>query len=92
MAQDVVDPALLPLLVDPETHAPLSVLDATGLEALRARVADGTARRADGQAVPEFDAALVPTGGGRFVYLVVDGLPNLLIDDRLEVDAPIAGA
>lgn len=80
-----VTPELLDLLADPETHEPLSLADEAELTRLRAAVQDGSARRRSGQPVnTEFDGALLRQGR-RVAYLIVSGIPNLLIDERLEL-------
>ena len=84
----VVHPDLLDVLADPETKAPVTLCGADALAELRRRVAAGTARRSDGSAVPAFDAAFLAQDG-RVAYLVVDGLPRFLVEDRLELDPPL---
>lgn len=78
-------PELLELLADPETHEPLSLADEAELARLRSAVKDGRAKRRGGQpASAEFDGALL-SQGRRVVYLIAGGIPNLLIDERLEL-------
>ncbi|HJK98569.1 MAG TPA: hypothetical protein RMF84_15200 [Polyangiaceae bacterium LLY-WYZ-14_1] len=84
----VVHPALLDILADPETKGPVALCDDAALDALRRRVADGSARRGDGEPVPAFEAAFLAQEG-RVAYLVVDGLPRFLLEERLELDPPL---
>jgi len=81
--------ALLPLLGDPETHAPLSLATPSELSALREALRTGKAKRHDGKAAPEdFEAALL-TAQRNVAYLIQGGIPNLLIDERLELSQPL---
>jgi uncharacterized protein YbaR (Trm112 family) len=79
-------PELLALLADPETHEPLVLADESELSRLRTAVQDGRARRRGGQATANlaFDGALL-SQGRRVAYLISGGIPNLLIDERLEL-------
>ncbi|MET0285780.1 MAG: hypothetical protein ABW352_14970 [Polyangiales bacterium] len=78
-------PELLELLADPETHEPLALADAGQLTRLRAAIQDGSAKRRGGQpAAADFDGALL-SQGQRVAYLIAGGIPNLLIDERLEL-------
>jgi len=83
-----VDPALLDVLADPESKGPVTLCDGPTLDELRKRVDEGTASRRDGEPVPEFEAAFLAQGG-RVAYLVVDGLPRFLVEERLELDPPL---
>lgn len=84
----MLSPELLELLADPETHEPLLLADARELSALREAVASGRAKRRTDQPVSEFEAALL-SHQKRVAYLVRDGIPNLLIDERLELAEPL---
>lgn len=75
--------------MDPLTHEPVQPATPEQLAALSRAVARGMARRRGGGTPPEpFDGALV-TAGGRAAYPIVDGLPHLLVDDRIELDEPL---
>lgn len=77
------------ILVDPETHEKLSRATAAQLDALRAALAAGEARRRDGAAPPtSVDGAWI-TPDGKHAYVDVDGFPSLLAEERLELDAAI---
>jgi uncharacterized protein YbaR (Trm112 family) len=83
---------LLALLADPETHEPLSLASEAELALLRQAIEQGLARRRDGKpAGLGFEAALL-TRGRRVAYLVEDGIPNLLIDERIELSTALAAA
>jgi uncharacterized protein YbaR (Trm112 family) len=78
-------PELLQLLADPETHEPLALADEGQLTRLRAAIQAGSAKRRGGQpASGDFEGALL-SQGQRVAYLIAGGIPNLLIDERLEL-------
>lgn len=84
-----LSPDLLAVLADPETHQPVTLANEGELERLQEAIRAGRARRKDGGAIPEhFDGAFL-SQGGKVAYLVVDGIPNFLIEERLEI-APVA--
>ncbi|MBX3245971.1 MAG: hypothetical protein KF901_02175 [Myxococcales bacterium] len=75
--------------VDPETHEPLHLADADTLERVRVAASSGRARRADGGALPaRFDGAYL-TRSGRRAYLVIEGIPHFLVDERLDLEPPV---
>jgi len=76
---------LLDLLACPETHQPLVLASDAELSALKSAVQQGKAKRHDGKgAASSFDGALLAQNK-RVVYLIEGGIPNLLIDERLEL-------
>jgi uncharacterized protein YbaR (Trm112 family) len=78
---------LLALLADPETHEGLTLASEGELAQLREAVAQGQARRRDGKPVSaSFEGALLGQGG-KVAYLIDAGIPNLLIEERLELAA-----
>lgn len=78
-------PDLIALLADPETHEGLTLATDSQLSSLRAAVADGKARRRDGKPPSaSFEGALL-SQGGRVAYLIDGDIPNLLVDERLEL-------
>jgi len=80
-----LSPSLLALLADPETHEPLSLASDEELAALKALVREGRATRRSGQPVsPELEGALL-SQGRRVAYVIEGGIPNLLVDERLEL-------
>ena len=85
-------PDLLALLADPETHEGLTLASELELSALREAIRAGQARRRDGEAPSEsFDGALL-SQGRRVAYLIDGGIPNLLIDERLELSSALAAS
>ena len=83
---------LLALLADPETHEGLALASEAEVAQLKAAVAEGAARRRDGKpAGTSFEGALL-SQGRRVAYLIDAGIPNLLIDERLELKSALAGS
>ena len=83
-------PDLLALLADPETHEGLTLASDGELAALREAIRVGQARRRDGEPPSQsFDGALL-SQGRRVAYLIDAGIPNLLIDERLELSSALA--
>ncbi len=86
----LIAPELLDLLADPETHEALVLATSDELAALKQAVSQGRAKRRNGSALSaELDGALL-CQGRRVAYLIEAGIPNLLIDERLELDAPLS--
>ena len=76
---------LLALLADPETHEASIPASEAELAKLREAIQSGAARRRDGKpAKTSFDGALL-SQGRKVAYLVEEGVPNLLVDERLEL-------
>ena len=85
-----LNPELLAVLADPETREPVSLANEAQLARLREALASGEARRHDGAAPPtEVQAALI-SQQGKVAYLVQDGIPNLLVDERLELSVSLS--
>lgn len=88
---------LLDILVDPEKRGPVRLATEAELGRLREAVTAGRARRHDGKDPSDsFEAAFLCQDGA-VAYVVEDGIPVFLIDERLdlapplELDGPIAG-
>jgi len=73
-----------PPFVCPETHAPVRRATDEELVALREALGSGKAKRRDGGEVPEFEGAWMREDGD-VAYLVIEGIPNFLVDERLEI-------
>jgi uncharacterized protein YbaR (Trm112 family) len=76
------------LLVDPETREPVARATQDQLEALAWALREGRARRRSGALPAKVDGAYL-SHGNRWVYPDVDGIRSLLIDERIELDAPL---
>lgn len=69
----------------PETHQPLRELDVAQVSALNESVRSGELRNHAGGIVQQIiDAGLIREDG-QIVYPIRDGVPNLLIDDRISI-------
>ncbi len=80
---------LLSLLADPETHEAFALATEAELSALKQALKDGRARRRNGAALgPDLEGALL-SQGRRVAYLIEAGIPNLLIDERVELSSPL---
>ncbi|MCZ6572953.1 MAG: Trm112 family protein [Planctomycetota bacterium] len=80
-----LDPKLLEILACPENHTPVALADAALLQQLNERVKAGALRNRKGDAVGKpIEAALV-RDDGKCVYLIEDGIPNMLIDERIDL-------
>jgi len=88
MTPDVPD-ELLSLLADPETHEAVTRASEAQLAAIREALANDKARRHDGQPAPEKIEGAFLAQGGRVAYLIVDGIPDFLIDDRIDLEDPV---
>ncbi len=76
---------LLELLACPETHQPLTLASDAELLALKRSIEVGKARRRDGASLATGVEAALLTQDKRVAYLIEAGIPNLLIDERLEL-------
>ncbi len=82
-------PELLEILVDPETKGPVRLATEAELAQLREALGSGRAKRKDGkEASSTFEAAFIAQDG-RVAYVVEDGIPVFLIDERLEISPPL---
>ena len=80
-----IDPELLAVLVCPETHQPVKPADEDQLGELNSRAAAGTLKNRSGNAVSgPIEAALVREDG-KCAYLVEGDIPNMLIDERVDL-------
>jgi uncharacterized protein YbaR (Trm112 family) len=80
-----IDQELLEILVCPETHQPISLADEALLSTLNGQVKAKTLKNRQGQMVEtELTEALVREDG-KCVYLIDDGIPNMLIDERVDL-------
>lgn len=84
-----LSPALLELLADPETHEPLSLASERDLATLREVLRSGKAQRRSGQSVGAEPEGALLTPSRRVAYLIESGIPNLLIDERVELAEPL---
>lgn len=79
----MIDQELLAILVCPETHQPLQVAPAALVERFNTDIAAGRLRNRAGKPVTErLDGGLV-RADGRFVYVVRQDIPVMLIDEAV---------
>jgi uncharacterized protein YbaR (Trm112 family) len=79
----MIDPELLSILCCPEDHQPLKVAEPGLVETLNQQIAAGRLRTRNGQVVKErIDGGLV-RADGKYLYLVRQDIPILLIDEAI---------
>ncbi|HEY8427739.1 MAG TPA: hypothetical protein VIL20_05165 [Sandaracinaceae bacterium] len=83
---------LVELLADPETHEPVRRATPEELEAVARALREKRARVHGGGEPPARIEGAYVGGGGRFLYPDVDGMPSLLVEERIELDEPLGGA
>jgi uncharacterized protein YbaR (Trm112 family) len=80
-----IDAELLSILVCPENHQPVRMADAALLGRLNERIRAGVLRNRQGDLLTKpIEEALVREDG-KCVYVIEDGIPNMLIDERIEL-------
>ena len=80
-----LDPEILAVLVCPESHDPVKMAEQSLLDKINARIASGDLKNHGGQPITSpLEAGLVREDG-KCLYRVDDGIPNLLVDERIEL-------
>ena len=82
-----VDPELLEILVCPETRQPVTPADAALLTRLNAEIAAGSLRNRGGDSVREPLKEGLLREDGRILYPVDDGIPVMLVEESIEIEA-----
>ncbi|MHC4938126.1 MAG: Trm112 family protein [Planctomycetota bacterium] len=80
-----IDQELLDILVCPETHQPVQLADAAMLDSLNSRIKAGELKNHQGEPVQKPVEEALVREDGKCVYLVDDGIPNMLIDERVDL-------
>lgn len=81
----MIDPGLLKILCCPETHQPLTVVDATVLAQLNERVTAGVLKNRGGKVVEEkLDGALIRADRA-VAYPVRNRIPIMLLEEAIPV-------
>ena len=80
-----IDDELLEILVCPENHQPVRRADAELLASLNERVRAGAVKNRQGDAVEREIAEGLVREDGKCLYVVDDGIPNMLIDERIDL-------
>ena len=80
-----VNADLVEILVCPESRQPVHLASAEELEAVNARIRDGSLRNRGGDALSRpLEEALIREDG-RVLYPVDDGIPVMLIEESIEL-------
>jgi uncharacterized protein YbaR (Trm112 family) len=80
-----IDPELLEILVCPETHESVEIADEELLRSINERVRAGVQKNRSGELVKSPVAEALIRKDGKCVYLVEDGIPNMLIEERIDL-------
>ena len=84
---DVISPDLLAALVCPETRQALALASSDLLRSLQSRHSQGELTNREGNRVSgSIDGALI-RADGEVVYLILDGIPDLLVEESILVQA-----
>jgi uncharacterized protein YbaR (Trm112 family) len=83
---------LLRILVCPDTKQPLTLAPQATIDALNARVRQGTLRDTGGEEVTRPIEAGLLRKDGRVLYPIIDEIPRMLIDRGIPMEPPQAGA
>lgn len=80
-----IDAELLSILVCPENHQPVRMAEAALLQRLNERVRAGLLKNRQGDPVTKpIEEALVREDG-KCLYVIEDGIPNMLVDERIDL-------
>jgi uncharacterized protein YbaR (Trm112 family) len=86
------DVSLLEVLACPENLSPLRLATGAEVEAIRAKVAKGSVHDRDGRTPPsDFDGVLI-RADGRVGYAITNGIPDMITDEGLALDATVGRA
>lgn len=80
-----LDPEILSLLVCPETRSPLAHAEQALLGTLNGRIERGELQSHAGKPVTAALQEGLVREDGKCLYRVDDGIPNLLVDDRIDL-------
>ena len=84
--EDKEMPAGLPRLVCPETHLPLEPASAELLESLAERQRRGKLATIGGETIDELPTGAWVRGDGALLYLVIDGISRMVIEDAINLE------
>jgi uncharacterized protein YbaR (Trm112 family) len=80
-----IDQELLDILVCPETHQKVAMADGDLIAGLNGRIKAGGVKNHQGNAVTEPVAEGLVREDGKCLYVIDDGIPNMLIDERIDL-------
>ncbi len=76
---------LIEILVCPETHQPVRMASAEQLEAINAKVRDGSARNRGGLPVEKELAEALVREDQKVLYPVDEGIPVMLVEESIQL-------
>ena len=80
-----IDPELLAILVCPENHQPVTVAGDDVLKGLNERITAGAVKNHQGETVGNPVEEGLVREDGKCLYVIEDGIPNMLIDERIDL-------
>ena len=80
-----IDQELLDILVCPETHQPVKMADDELVASVNGRIKAGGVRNHQGDAVTDAITEGLVRDDGKCLYVIDDGIPNMLIDERIDL-------
>ncbi len=80
-----IDDELLKILVCPETHQPVKAAPTDTLDMVNARIKTGAIKNHQGDAVTKAVEEALVREDGKCIYLIEDGIPNMLIEERIDL-------
>ncbi|MHC4449726.1 MAG: Trm112 family protein [Planctomycetota bacterium] len=80
-----IDQELLDILVCPETHQPLKLADEETLADLNGKIKASALKNHQGELVSKPVEEALVREDGKCAYLIDDGIPNMLIDERVDL-------
>ena len=83
-----IDKELLEILVCPQTHQRLHMADPSLLERVNAAIGSARAKNKGGKPVADKLVEALVREDLKVLYPIRDGIPFLLIEEGIEIDAP----
>lgn len=80
-----IDQELLDILVCPETHQPVKMADAELIASVNGRIKAGGLKNHQGTVLSDAIAEGLVREDGKCLYVIDDGIPNMLIDERIDL-------
>ena len=80
-----IEPELLEILVCPETRQPVSMATEEVLATVNERIRAGAAKNHQGEPVTKPVEEGLVREDGKCLYIIDDGIPNMLIDERIDL-------
>ena len=80
-----IDQELLDILVCPESHQPVKMADADLIATVNGRIKAGGQKNHQGTVLSDAIAEGLVREDGKCLYIIDDGIPNMLIDERIDL-------